>query len=256
MNFLRRNLDKIILAVGTIVLFIALTVKIVPSGAVGVVSTFGVVQTEARSPGLVFLQPFIQTMRLVSVQTKAIPEEFTVQTRDSQQIKVTATATYAIDPTNAPGVVANIGASETAVNNVVIQPVLISSVKRVVTAYTMQEVIENQAKISAEIREDIAGELQKQGYVNFRDFAVTGFVLDPEVQKSIEQKQIAIQERQRKLTELETAQIEAQRLKTIDVALSDRVLLKQAIDKWDGSSLIPPTAAGGNLNLLLSPQKK
>jgi hypothetical protein len=84
---------------------------------------------------------------------------------------------------------------------------------------------------------------------------VTGFVLDPEVQKSIEQKQIAIQERQRKLTELETAQIEAQRLKTIDAVLSDRVLLKQAIDKWDGNSLIPPMAGGGNLNLLLSPKK-
>jgi hypothetical protein len=37
--------------------------------------------------------------------------------------------------------------------------------------------------------------------------------------------------------------------------LSDRILLKQAIDKWDGSSMIPPMAGGGNLNLLLSPKK-
>jgi hypothetical protein len=84
---------------------------------------------------------------------------------------------------------------------------------------------------------------------------VTGFVLDTEVQKSIEQKQIAIQEKQRKMTELETAQIEAQRLKTLDAVLSDRILLKQAIDKWDGSSMIPPMAGGGNMNLLLSPKK-
>jgi regulator of protease activity HflC (stomatin/prohibitin superfamily) len=119
----------------------------------------------------------------------------------------------------------------------------------------MQEVIENQARISGEIREDIIKELDKQGYVNFRDFAVTGFVLDTEVQKSIEQKQIAIQEKQRKMTELETAQIEAQRLKTLDAVLSDRILLKQAIDKWDGSSMIPPMAGSGNMNLLLSPKK-
>jgi hypothetical protein len=71
----------------------------------------------------------------------------------------------------------------------------------------------------------------------------------------IEQKQIAIQERQRKITELETAQIEAQRLKTLDAVLSDRILLKQAINKWDGSSMIPPMARDGNLNLLLSPKK-
>jgi prohibitin 1 len=255
MNFIKVNLEKVLLALGTIALLIALSVKIIPSGTVGVVSTFGVVQSAAVPPGLVFLLPLVQTVQQVSIQTKAIPEEFTVQTRDSQQIKVTATATYAINPTNAPAVVANIGPSEVAVNNVVIQPVLVSSVKRVVTGYAMQEVIENQARISGEIRQDIDNELQKQGYVNFRDFAVTGFVLDPEVQKSIEQKQIAIQERQRKLTELETAQIEAQRLKTIDAVLSDRVLLKQAIDKWDGNSLIPPMAGGGNLNLLLSPKK-
>jgi hypothetical protein len=37
--------------------------------------------------------------------------------------------------------------------------------------------------------------------------------------------------------------------------LSDRILLKQAIDKWDGSSMIPPMAGGSNLNLLLSPKK-
>ncbi len=255
MNLIKANLEKVLLALGTIALLIALSVKIIPSGTVGVVSTFGVVQSAAVAPGLVFLVPLVQTVQQVSIQTKAIPEEFTVQTRDSQQIKVTATATYAINPTNAPAVVANIGSSEVAVNNVVIQPVLVSSVKRVVTGYAMQEVIENQARISGEIRQDIDNELQKQGYVNFRDFAVTGFVLDPEVQKSIEQKQIAIQERQRKLTELETAQIEAQRLKTIDAVLSDRVLLKQAIDKWDGNSLIPPMAGGGNLNLLLSPKK-
>jgi prohibitin 1 len=256
MNSTQLNLNKILAAVGAIVLLIVLSVQIIPSGTVGVVSTFGVIQSQARQPGLVFLIPLVQTVQEISIQTKAIPEEFTVQTRDSQQIKVTATATYSIDPTNAPAVVANIGPTVTAINNVVIQPVLISSVKRVVTGYAMQEVIENQAKISGEIRDDIYAELQKQGYVNFKDFAVTGFVLDPEVQKSIEQKQIAIQERQRKMTELETAQIEAQRLKTIDAVLSDRVLLKQAIDKWDGSSLIPPTASGGNLNLLLSPNKK
>jgi prohibitin 1 len=249
------NLDKLLIVIVAIVTILALSLKVVPSGTVGVVSTFGVVQTASLAPGLHAVIPIVQTIQQISIQTRAIPEEFTVQTRDSQQIKVTATATYAIDPTNAPAVVANIGPSESAVTNVVIQPVLVSSVKRVVTAYAMQEVIENQAKISAEIRDDIYNELQKQGYVNFRDFAVTGFVLDAEVQKSIEQKQIAIQERQRKLTELETAQIEAQRLKTLDAVLSDKILLKQALDKWDGSSLIPPTAGGTNMNLLLSPRK-
>jgi regulator of protease activity HflC (stomatin/prohibitin superfamily) len=252
---MKPTIERIIAAVVIIVTIIALSIKVVPSGTVGVVSTFGVVQSPPRQPGLNFLIPLVQTVQEISIQTKAIPEEFTVQTRDSQQIKVTATATYAINPPNAPAIVANIGRTEDAVRNVVIQPVLISSVKRVVTAYAMQEVIENQARISGEIREDIIKELDKQGYVNFRDFAVTGFVLDIEVQKSIEQKQIAIQERQRKLTELETAQIEAQRLKTLDAVLSDRILLKQAIDKWDGSSMIPPMAGGGNMNLLLSPKK-
>ncbi len=250
---MKPTIDKIITILVLVVAIIALSIKIVPSGTVGVVSSFGVVQSPPRQPGLNFLIPFVQTIQEISIQTKAIPEEFTVQTRDSQQIKVTATATYAINPVNAPAIVANIGRTENAVTSVVIQPVLVSSVKRVVTVYAMQEVIENQARISGEIREDIIKELDKQGYVNFRDFAVTGFVLDAEVQKSIEQKQIAIQEKQRKMTELETAQIEAQRLKTLDAVLSDRILLKQAIDKWDGNSLIPPTASGGNVNLLLSP---
>jgi regulator of protease activity HflC (stomatin/prohibitin superfamily) len=248
-------LNRLLIALAIAITVIALSIKVVPSGTVGVVSSFGVVQSPPRQPGLNFLIPLAQTIQEISIQTKAIPEEFTVQTRDSQQIKVTATATYAINPPNAPAIIANIGRNEESVRSVVIQPVLVSSVKRVVTGYAMQEVIENQARISGEIREDIIKELDKQGYVNFRDFAVTGFVLDTEVQKSIEQKQIAIQEKQRKMTELETAQIEAQRLKTLDAVLSDRILLKQAIDKWDGSSMIPPMAGRGNMSLLLSPKK-
>jgi hypothetical protein len=53
----------------------------------------------------------------------------------------------------------------------------------------------------------------------------------------------------------ETVMGATDRLKTLDAVLSDRILLKQAIDKWDGSSMIPPMAGGGNLNLLLSPKK-
>jgi regulator of protease activity HflC (stomatin/prohibitin superfamily) len=105
-------LNRLLIALAIAITLIALSIKVVPSGTVGVVSSFGVVQSPPRQPGLNFLIPLAQTIQEISIQTKAIPEEFTVQTRDSQQIKVTATATYAINPPNAPAIIANIGRNE------------------------------------------------------------------------------------------------------------------------------------------------
>ena len=224
---------------------------IVESGNVGIVSSFGKVQAEPVAPGISFVFPGLRDISQLSIRTIALPEEFTSLTKDSQKIIVAATATFAIAPEAAPQAYIQIGRNIQTIQATVVQPVLLSAVKNVISQYAMTFIIENQATVATEIKADIIKQLQQAGYINFQDFNVTGFILDPDVQKAVEQKQIAIQEQERKKTELVTAGIEAERLKTLDSALTERILMKQAIDKWNGNSLVPPTATGQS-NILLS----
>ncbi len=224
---------------------------IVESGNVGIVSSFGKVQASPVEPGISFIFPGLRDISQLSIRTIALPEEFTSLTKDSQKIIVAATATFSIAPQAAPQAYIQIGRNVQTIQATVVQPVLLSAVKNVISQYAMTFIIENQAIVATEIRVDIIKQLQQAGYINFQDFNVTGFILDPDVQKAVEQKQIAIQEQERKKTELVTAGIEAERLKALDSALTERILMKQAIDKWNGNSLVPPTATGQS-NILLS----
>jgi regulator of protease activity HflC (stomatin/prohibitin superfamily) len=227
--------------------------SVVPSGSVGVRNTFGKISPTPVSPGVHMVIPGVNGISKMSVQTVAQPETFTALTKDSQKIEVTATARYSLKPEKAPEAAANIGSTRELVASVEVQPVLLSSVKDVISRYPMGFIIENQSTISSEITAAISGKLDS-GYIDFHDFDVTGFVLDPEVQSSVEKKQIAIQELQRKETELATAKLEAQRLQELDKALTPSILQDKAIEKWNGQSAVVG-GAGAGASVLIQPNQ-
>jgi uncharacterized protein (TIGR02231 family) len=59
----------------------------------------------------------------------------------------------------------------------------------------------------------------------------------------------------RKKTEVEIAKKEAERLNALAGSITPQTLMKEAIDKWDGSG-IPPTVSGEGMSLLVQPKNK
>ena len=228
---------------------------IVESGQIGVKTSLGTVKQESLSPGAHVAIPSLDWVTTYSARTMSIPEEFASLTSDGQAMKVTATALYSINPAKAPQIFATIGNSDDSIKDRVIQPVLLGAVKEVISRYTMFQVIENQNKIATEVSALISDRLKSSDLVNFQGFIVTGFVLDPEVQKAIESKQIANQRLAQKSTEVEIAKKEAERLNALQGAITAQTLMKEAIDKWDGSG-IPPTIGGNGMTLLVQPPAK
>ncbi len=218
------------------------SVVTINSGEVGILSKFGVVQPEPLRPGVHLIVPAATSVSRLSTQLIAEPEEFTSLTSDSQRVTITATPAFSIDPTGAPEAYANVGRSVTAIVSRTVQPVLLAAVKQVVSQYDINYIIEHQQEVAADISQVVTENLKTKPFIRFERIDVTGFVLDPQVQEAIEKKQIAKQELERKQTELQTAALEAQRLTVIDKALTANILMKEAIDKWNGESLIPPTA--------------
>lgn len=227
-----------------IVILFALFASVVTinSGEVGILSKFGVVQPAPLQPGIHLVLPGATSINRLSTQLIAEPEEFTSLTSDSQRVTITATPAFSIDPIGAPAAYANVGRTVTAIVSRTVQPVLLAAVKQVVSQYDINYIIEHQQEVTANISQVVTENLKSKPFIRFERIDVTGFVLDPQVQDAIEKKQIAKQELERKQTELQTAAVEAQRLAVIDKALTTNILMKEAIDKWNGESLIPPTA--------------
>ncbi|HEY9693893.1 MAG TPA: prohibitin family protein [Oculatellaceae cyanobacterium] len=241
------------IAVGLIIIFASITT--VNSGQVGIKSTFGVVVPAPLQPGLHLITPLISRVDRLSVQTVAIPEEFSSLTRDSQKMKVTATTTLRLNPKNASEAYANVGRSNQVITNTILQPALHAAVKQVISQYDMTYIIENQGEISKAIVDQLNNNLGQSSYVELLKVDVTGFVLDENVQQAIEQKQIAKQELERKQTELQTAKLEAQRLQSLQTSLTPQILMDKAIEKWDGHSLTAPTS-NSSLNTFVQAQKE
>jgi regulator of protease activity HflC (stomatin/prohibitin superfamily) len=238
MKFLTRN--NIIGGVSGLLLLLTLlgSISIIPSGSVGVKSTFGKIDNGVLSPGLNLVLPFVQTVNTISVLQTQIDEKFAVQTKDSQLITVTGIAVVNVNPNNAAKTAARVSSNTDQINKVVLQPKLLAVTKSVISGYTMTDSISQQSAISTQIQTELAKLLIADGALDFDGFNITGFVLDPDVQKSIEAKQIASQQKLRKQIELETADLENKRLELIGKALTPLLVQQQLIDKWDGKSLI------------------
>ncbi len=207
-------------------------------GEVGVKSTLGQLKSEPLNSGLHITLPILDSWAIYSTRTVALSEEFATLTKDGQAVKVTGIAEYSINPAKAPSIYQNLGASANDVQNKVINPVLLSAVKIQVADKDLSSVISDQNGLSSAIVNDINLQLKENEYVNFDSFKVTGIVLDPQVQSSIERKQIAKQELERKSTEIQIAEGEVKRLNILKGGISELTIKQDFVNKWDGKTPI------------------
>jgi regulator of protease activity HflC (stomatin/prohibitin superfamily) len=244
-----KSLNTIISIILGIVFLLVSGIKVIDPGDVGVRSTLGNIHPDTLKAGIHFTIPLLDNVAIFSTRTIDVPEIFESITKDGQKMRVTATALFSLNPLKAANIYAQIGSTSLDLQNKVIQPALLGAVNQVISASSMFDVIESQNTISTKVEQKIKNTLDTNSYVLFDSFTISRFSLDPEVQTSIEQKQIAEQQLQRKGIEVDIATKEAERLKILSKSITPKTLLLEAISKWDGHG-IPPTL-GGNTNLLI-----
>jgi regulator of protease activity HflC (stomatin/prohibitin superfamily) len=221
------------------------SVATVQQGTVHVKYIFGEVQPQILVPGVNFVVPFITATKPVDVSIKALPESFSGLSSDGQKITITATSTYNVNPAHLATAVKNnllitgdLAKDAVYIDATALEPYLLAAVKQVISKYSMTHIINNQAAVSQEIIELINVSLANQAIINLQNLAITGIVLDPEVQASIEAKAIATQEQEAAVIKAETAKILAQQNKILSDSLTPQILEQKAIEKWNGNTFV------------------
>ncbi|MBD3280802.1 prohibitin family protein [Candidatus Dojkabacteria bacterium] len=208
----------LLLVIGLVVVFRSLV--IVDAGEVGVVSTFGNVQSTPLRSGLQVKNPFSE-VKMMQIRTQEYTMSGTASegevvgddsikalASDGASVWLDVTVFYHLKAEESPMVYEELGLDY---NKKIIRPEIRSAIREVVAGYTVNEVYSTKREeVQAKILENLKISLEKRG-IEVEDVLLRNVTLSQQLFDAIEQKLTAQQEAQRKEFEIEAEQKEAER---------------------------------------------
>lgn len=250
----KSTLYKIIAGcIAGLMVLIALTSSFTTIGAgeVGIITRFGEVNRVAES-GLNAHIPFIEGVTKMTTRVQMHEAKTDAATRDLQEVNGKIAVNFSITNENALRIYKELGLNY---DDNIITPILHESFKQGVSGYTAEQLMVNRTEVKVAIQEMVTQRLAAYG-ISVVDVNLTDLNFSAEFNKAIEQKAVAQQEVEKAKQELERvkveaeskieaarAEAEAQRLQ--QETLTDAMIKKMYIEKWDGH--LPEVSSDGNL---------
>ncbi len=239
----------IILAV-LVVLFSSFTT--VRAGHTGVVTTFGKVSDTVLTEGLHFKVPFIQNIvimdnRVLKTQTDGISAS-----KDLQNVTSSIVLNYRVDKTDSANLYKNVGIN---FESTIVTPAIHECIKGVTAKFTAEELITERSSVSVQMKDSLQDKLEPYG-LNIEILNIVDFSFSEEFNNAIEAKQTAQQNALKAQQDLARVKVEAEQevvkaradaeaYKLKNQELSDKTLLMEYINKWDGK--LPIVSSDGQI---------
>jgi len=190
-----------------IVALLSLGLVNIEPGRVGVVTVFGAVQENELPPGIHWRVPVVNSIIVVDTRVQAVRiEGYTAASREQQDLFLTLTLNYHVQPTEASTIVQTIGLD---FNQKIIQPRLQNIPKTVTDDYATTVVLNEREEIRQRAQELLEAELEPFGIV-VDSLLLENFSYSEEYNAAIEQKQIEQQRVQTEQQILEQRRIQAE----------------------------------------------
>ena len=252
------------LGILAIITLIMLSIKIIPTGFVGVKSQFGKVQDTTLQEGLNFKLIGIEKIELIDCKTKKIEVTSESSTKDMQTVNVTIAVNYNVEKDSAAKLYKEVG---TDFENIIISPAILESVKSVMAQYTAEELITKRAEVSAMTHEILFNKIHTRGFA-ITEFNITNIDFSEAFNTAIEDKAVKHQEVESAKAELEKQKIQNE--KEISVAEKDAKVMalqnsqvtentirlkeleiqEKMINKWSGN--LPNTMLTDGVNSIFN----
>lgn len=228
------------------VLFASLTK--VNTGEIAVMTRFGRVTGQELGEGLHFKSPLDKPNKY-NIQVQRINAKASAASKDLQDVHTTLVVNYRLSAGRVSQIHRTLG---NKFKIKLVDPAIQEVFKSTSAKYDATTLITSRPVVKADVQGQLEKRLKQYGIV-ITDVSVVNFSFSPEFSKAIEAKQVAEQEAEQAkflavkaereadaAIEKAKGQAEAQRL--LRATLTNDILQKQAIDKWDGKL---PTYLGG-----------
>lgn len=239
-----KSVKKIVIAVIIIVVLLIVgfnCFSIVEPGHTGVVVNLGKVSTTVLEEGLHFKIPFVSQIVQIDNRVMKTEVESNAASKDLQTISSKVSINYRVNKSASADIYKNVGNDFT---NVIVNPAIQECVKSIAAKYTAEQLITNRATVSTEMEDAISQKINPYG-LSIEVFNIVNFDFSEEFNKAIEAKQTAQQEALKAEQDLARIKVEAEQ--TIEKAkaeaeaynlkneqLTDKVIMMEFIDKWNG----------------------
>lgn len=246
------NDRKWIVGAGGVILFLwALSmIRIIGTGHVGVVTQFGKVTGRELDPGISLVAPWpFQNVWVTSTQIQKEQADADAASNDLQQISTTVVLNYHLERGSISAIYQNIGAEYKAR---IIEPAIQEAVKATTAQYSASDLLTKRADVKEATRNVLNSRLKPRG-IEVDDLSIVNFSFSDEFNRAIESKQVAQQDAERAQFNLQKAELDAKAQEVQKNSLTQEILTKQAIDKWDGHM---PQYVGGEGSVFGIPLNK
>lgn len=248
---------------------------VIENGTVGVITRFGQVQEKVMNPGLNFKIPFadrvlVYNTKKIIYETSQYPADsmadytdypIDTTTEDGQQIQVTYSVRFSVNPDKAMWLANNLGTEDQIVEKIVKTDTRINT-RNVPRQYKAIDLYTgNIEEVSIQIANELRPVFEENGLF-LDDFGVRNVIFSSEYVEAIESKQIeaekivteqniAEQEKFKKLAVITRAEGEAEAQRLQQETLTAELLQKLWIEKWNGQL---PTYQGEGTPLISIPK--
>jgi regulator of protease activity HflC (stomatin/prohibitin superfamily) len=231
-----------------IVIVLTLCIRVVDTGEVAVVTRFGAI-TGSEGEGLHLKSP-IDEYHMIRVTQDQVEEIYYTATKDTQSIDQTIVTQVIVDPTRVEDLYRKFKGNHI---NGIVKPVLYDGFKSATAGFTLEDAIAKRDQLSAKMLENVKDNLARYG-INIVSVEIKDVQIPEEYKKAVEDKKVAEQiraktevEKQtaiiRAEQELEVKKLEAEANRVVTESLTEQILQKMYLDKWDGKL---PMYLGGN----------
>ena len=215
-----------------------LSVYTVNTGEVYLISRFGKIVREEKE-GLRFINPFIEDKYKFEIRDVTYNNKFEVSTKDLQSVTTQVAVQYRIiDPIK---IYKNFG---TNYKDRLIVPRVAEIVQSISSDYTIEQLVSDRTLLSQDMYKALKEDLGKFG-IMVVNVSIVDHDFSDEFDKAVESKKSAEQLAQKQEVEnnqkiktaeanLKVKELEAKANSILTESLSDKLLRKQAIEKWDG----------------------
>lgn len=256
---------KIKLIIGGIALFIIIMlvilffpIVVVGAGQRGVVfNNSSGVEDRVLGEGMHIRIPFVENVTMVSVRVQKTDIKADAASKDLQTVTTDIVVNWHLDSAKVNKIYQQVG-DEKAIVDRVLTPAVSEVVKAATAQKTAEELLAKRAQLKTDIDAKLEGRLLTYNVI-LDDVSIINIQFSPQFNAAIEAKQVAQQQAQQAIFNAEKAkndaeatinrsrgEAEGQRLQQL--TLTEPLLQKMAIEKWDGK--FPQYFGGGVLPFL------
>lgn len=216
------------------------SIRVIGTGEVGVVTRFGQVTGRELTEGAHLVWPFgVNQVSIYDVKIQKETEEARSSSKDLQDVISTLTLNYRLEQGKVKDIHQTVGINY---RDTLIEPALQEVFKASSANFSANELITQRAQVKNEAQALLTDRLAEFGIV-VDELSIVDFKFSDTFIQAIEEKQIAEQNAQRALFNLEASKTDAEAQQVQAETLSPLFLQKEAIEKWDGK--LPQYMGGG-----------